>query len=115
MPTQLVFDEPKAERPRRFVPVPSPVADTLKRHRPAQAAERLPAPVWAPLNEHLALVFATQIGSGTTHKTVRRIIEAHNVAHRIGHPVDEPQRVRAAAERHPPLCEETDGIQLQDG
>jgi integrase len=35
---QLVFDEPKTERSRRFLPLPSPVTETLKRHRAAQAA-----------------------------------------------------------------------------
>ena len=40
----LVFDEPKTDRSRRFVPLPSPVAETLKRHRAALAAERLAAP-----------------------------------------------------------------------
>jgi hypothetical protein len=62
---ELVFDEPKTERSRRFVPLPSPVADTLKRHRASQAAERLAAPVWAPWEEHPNLVFPTVIGTPT--------------------------------------------------
>jgi hypothetical protein len=49
---QLVFDEPKTERSRMFVPLPCPVADTLKRHRAAQAAERLAVIAWAPWDEH---------------------------------------------------------------
>jgi integrase len=60
---RLVFDEPKTERSRRFVPLPSPVADALKVHRSEQLAERLAAPVWMPWEEHPDLVFTTHIGT----------------------------------------------------
>jgi integrase len=54
---RLVFDEPKTGSSRRFVPLPSPPADALKRRRAAQAAERLAALAWAPWEEHPDLVF----------------------------------------------------------
>ena len=56
---QFVFDEPKTDRSRRFVPLPQPVVETLKHHRVSQTAERLAAPVWAPWEEHPDLVFTT--------------------------------------------------------
>jgi len=69
---RLVFDEPKTDRSRRFVPLPQPVADTLKRHRASQAAERLAAPVWAPWEEHPDLVFPTHIGTPTDPRNALR-------------------------------------------
>jgi hypothetical protein len=57
--------EPKTERSRRFVPIPSPVAAMLKRHRVSQAAERLAVPVWVPWENHPDLVFPTVIGTPT--------------------------------------------------
>ena len=69
---QLVFDEPKTERSRRFLPLPSPVTETLKRHRAAQAAERLAAAVWAPWQEHPDLVFPTHIGTPTYPRNALR-------------------------------------------
>ena len=55
----LVFDEPKTERSRRFVPLPSPVAETLRRHKATLAAERLAALAWTPWEGHEDLVFPT--------------------------------------------------------
>jgi len=57
---KLVFSQPKTEKSRRFVSLPSPVLETLRRHRISQAAERLAAPVWHPWPDHPDLVFSTQ-------------------------------------------------------
>jgi integrase len=62
----LVFDEPKTNRSRRFVPLPSPIAETLRRHRAAQAAERLAAVAWAPWVGHEDLVFRPTLGRPQT-------------------------------------------------
>jgi integrase len=72
---RLVFDEPKTERSRRFVPLPSPVTDTLKRQRVSQAAERLAAVVWAPWEGHEDLVFPTHIGTPTDPRNALRAFE----------------------------------------
>jgi integrase len=69
---ELAFDQPKTERSRRFVPLPSPVADTLKRHRIVQAAERLAVVAWAPWEEHPDLVFPTVIGTPTDPRNALR-------------------------------------------
>jgi integrase len=79
---QLMFDEPKTERSRRFVPLPSPVADVLKRHRAAQVAEQLAAPVWTPWDEHPDLVFPTQIGTPTDPRNALRAFDS--IAKRAG-------------------------------
>ena len=42
----LVFDEPKTDRSRPFVSLPSPVVETLSPHQTTLAAELLAAPVW---------------------------------------------------------------------
>jgi integrase len=68
----LVFDEPKTERSRRFVPLPSPVAAALKMHRSGQVAERLAALVWQPWEGHDDLVFPTQIGTPTDPRNALR-------------------------------------------
>jgi integrase len=60
---QLLFSQPKTEKSRRFVSLPEPVIETLRRHRVAQAAERLAAPVWHPWPDHDDLVFSTQFGT----------------------------------------------------
>jgi integrase len=78
----LVFDEPKTERSRRFVPLPSPVAEALKHHRAAQAAERLAAVVWAPWEEHPDLVFPTAIGTPTDPRNALRAFAG--IAERAG-------------------------------
>jgi integrase len=78
----LVFDEPKTERSRRFVPVPSPVAEALKHHRAARVAERLAAVVWAPWEGHPDLVFPTQIGTPTDPRNALRAFAG--IAERAG-------------------------------
>jgi hypothetical protein len=52
--------------------LPAPVADMLKRHRAAQAAERLAALVWAPWADHPDLVFPTLIGTPTDPRNALR-------------------------------------------
>ena len=59
----LVFDVPKTERSRRFVALPTPVVETLRKHRVTQAAERLAAIAWHPWPDHDDLVFSTQVGT----------------------------------------------------
>jgi integrase len=78
----LVFDEPKTERSRRFVPLPSPVAETLRRHKAALAAERLAALVWAPWEGHEDLVFPTRIGTPTDPRNALRAFDG--IARRAG-------------------------------
>jgi integrase len=60
---ELRFDEPKTERSRRFVALPAPVIEALRRHKTQQAAERLAAPVWVPWADHDDLVFPTHVGT----------------------------------------------------
>lgn len=60
---KLVFSQPKTEKSRRFVSLPAPVLETLRRHRVAQAAEQLAALVWHPWSDHPDLVFSTQFGT----------------------------------------------------
>jgi site-specific recombinase XerD len=64
------------------VPLPSPIVDMLKRHRAAQAAERLAAPVWAPWDEHPDLVFTTQIGTPMDPRNALRAFAS--IAERAG-------------------------------
>jgi integrase len=78
----LIFDEPKTEGSRRFVPLPSPVIDTLKRHRVAQAAERLAAAAWLPWPDHEDLVFPTHIGTPTDPRNALRAFDG--IAGRAG-------------------------------
>jgi integrase len=78
----LVFDEPKTERSRRFVPLPSPVAETLRRHKATLAAERLAAVAWAPWVGHEDLVFPTQIGTPTDPRNALRAFDG--IARRAG-------------------------------
>jgi integrase len=59
----LRFDEPKTERSRRFVALPAPVIEALRRHKTQQAAERLAATVWVPWAHHDDLVFPTHVGT----------------------------------------------------
>jgi integrase len=79
---ELVFDEPKTERSRRFVPLPSPVVALLKHHRAAQVAERLAALAWAPWEEHPDLVFPTVIGTPSDPRNTLRAFAA--IAQRAG-------------------------------
>jgi integrase len=79
---QLIFDEPKTERSRRFVPLPQPVAETLKRHRATQLAERLAALAWTPREGHEDLVFPTHIGTPTDPRNALRAFDS--IARRAG-------------------------------
>ena len=78
----LVFDEPKTERSRRFVSLPSPVAETLRRHKASLAAERLAAVAWVPWPDHEDLVFPTHIGTPTDPRNALRAFEG--IAGRAG-------------------------------
>ncbi|HEY6686648.1 MAG TPA: site-specific integrase [Propionibacteriaceae bacterium] len=78
----LAFDEPKTERSRRFVSLPSPVVETLRQHRVALAAERLAALVWQPWPEHDDLVFPTQIRTPTDPRNALRTFAS--IAERAG-------------------------------
>jgi integrase len=78
----LVFDEPKTERSRRFVALPSPVVDMLRHHRASLLAERLAAVVWAPWDGHEDLVFPTQIGTPTDPRNALRAFAS--IAERAG-------------------------------
>jgi integrase len=79
---QLIFGEPKTERSRRFVPLPQPVAETLKRHRATQLAERLAAHAWTPWEGHEDLVFPTHIGTPTDPRNALRAFDG--IARRAG-------------------------------
>jgi integrase len=69
---QLVFDEPKTERSRRFVSLPSPLVEMLRRHKATLAAARLAAPFWEPWTGHDDLVFPTQVGTPTEPRNAAR-------------------------------------------
>jgi integrase len=60
---KLIFDDPKTEGSRQFVPLPAPVVEVLRRHRTARAAEWLAAPVWQPWPDHDDLVLPTLVGT----------------------------------------------------
>jgi integrase len=78
----LIFDEPKTERSRRFVSLPSPVVETLRRHKAALAAERLAATAWVPWPDHEDLVFPTHIGTPTDPRNALRAFDG--IAGRAG-------------------------------
>jgi integrase len=59
---QLVFDEVK-NRKARFVSLPAPIVEVLRRHKAAMAAERLAAPIWQPWEGHEDLVFPSATGT----------------------------------------------------
>ena len=69
---RLVFDEPKTERSRRFVSLPSPAVETLSRHRSTLAADQLAAPVWMAWPGHDDLVFPTHVGTPTDPRNALR-------------------------------------------
>jgi integrase len=78
----LIFDEPKTERSRRFVPLPSPVAAALKSHRGRTAADRLASPAWVPWPDHEDLVFPTSVGTPIDPRNALRAFEV--IAKRAG-------------------------------
>lgn len=71
----LVFDEPKTERSRRFVSLPVPVVEILRRQKTALAAERLAAVAWVPWEGHEDLVFPTHVGTPTDPRNALRAFE----------------------------------------
>jgi integrase len=71
----LVFDEPKTSQSRRFVSLPSPVVETLRRHKASLAAERLAAVAWVPWPDHDDLVFPTHVGTPTDPRNALRAFE----------------------------------------
>jgi integrase len=79
---KLVFDEPKMERSRRFVSLPSPVVEVLRRHKASLAAERLAALAWAPWEGHEDLLFPTHLGTPTDPRNALRAFEG--IAGRAG-------------------------------
>lgn len=78
----LVFDEPKTERSRRFVSLPVPVVEILRRQKTALAAERLAAVAWVPWEGHEDLVFPTHVGTPTDPRNALRAFEG--IAERAG-------------------------------
>ena len=72
---RLLFDEPKTEHSRRFVSLPSPVVDVLRRHEASLAAEQLAAPAWLPWADHDDLVFPTHIGTPTDPSNALRAFD----------------------------------------
>jgi integrase len=79
---RLVFEVPKTERSRRFVALPLPVLETLRRHRVAQAAERLAALALQPWPDHDDLVFPTQVGTPIEPRNAARSFAS--IAQRAG-------------------------------
>jgi integrase len=91
----LMFDEPKTEKSRRFVSLPSPVVETLRRHKTALAAERLAAVAWVPWPDHDDLVFPTHIGTPTDPRNALRAFVG--VAGRAGLPETTLRTLRHSA------------------
>jgi integrase len=70
--TQLVFSEPKTERSRRTVPLSPAVVAMLRKHKTAQAAERLRA---GNLWTDSGLVFTTEMGAPVDPRNFLRVLE----------------------------------------
>ena len=69
----LVFSEPKTERSRRTVPLPPAVVAMLRKHKVAQAAEKLRAGnQW----RDSGLVFTNEFGAPTDPRNLLRVVEA---------------------------------------
>ena len=62
----LVYEEPKADRSRPTLALPSPLVDALRAHRTAQLEERMAA---GPLWQDNDLVFATRTGRPIERKS----------------------------------------------
>ena len=70
--TELEFSEPKTERSRRAVPLSAAVVAVLRKHKAAQAAERLRAgDQWT----ETGLVFTTEFGTPVDPRDFLRVIE----------------------------------------
>jgi integrase len=65
----------KTERSRRFVSLPSPVVEMLRRHKASLAAERLAALARVPWPDHEDLVFPTHIGTPADPRNALRAFE----------------------------------------
>lgn len=69
---QLVISAPKTERSRRTVPLSTAVVDLLRKHKAAQAAERLRAGnQW----QDSGLVFTTELGGPVDPRNLLRVVE----------------------------------------
>jgi integrase len=69
---KLVFSEPKTDRSRRTVPLSPAVVAMLRRHRKAQAAEKLRAGShW----RESGLVFTTEAGTAVDPRNLLRVVE----------------------------------------
>jgi integrase len=69
---QLVISAPKTERSRRTVPLSPAVIELLRKHRAAQAAERLRAGgQW----QDSGLVFTTELGGPVDPRNLLRVVE----------------------------------------
>ncbi|OBH15180.1 site-specific integrase [Mycobacterium sp. E3247] len=68
----LVISAPKTERSRRTVPLSRAVVDLLRKHRAAQAAERLRA---ANQWRDSGLVFTTELGRPVDPRNLLRVVE----------------------------------------
>ena len=69
---QLVISAPKTERSRRTVPLSPAVVELLRKHRAAQAAERLRAgDQW----QDSGLVFTTELGGPVDPRKLLRVVE----------------------------------------
>jgi integrase len=79
---ELVFDEPKTEKSRRFVSLPAPVVEILRKHKATMHRERLATRVWTPWSDHEDLVFPTKLGTPTEPRNALRSL--HRIAEHAG-------------------------------
>ena len=86
---RLTITEPKTDRARRTIPLSAAVVAMLKRHKAAQAAEKLKAgSQW----QDCGLVFTTELGGPVDPRNLLRVIEAPRGRRRRGR-----RRAHAAA------------------
>ena len=77
---KLIITEPKTERSRREVPLSAAVVAMLRKHKAAQAAERLAAgDQW----KNSGLVFTTELGAPVDPRNLLRVIEVAAKAAKI--------------------------------
>ena len=70
---RLTITEPKTDRARRTIPLSGAVVAMLKRHKAAQAAEKLKAGgQW----QDCGLVFTTELGAPVDPRNLLRVIES---------------------------------------
>ncbi|WP_249025795.1 tyrosine-type recombinase/integrase [Mycobacterium europaeum] len=77
---RLVITEPKSARSRRPVPLNPAVVSMLRRHKAAQAAERLRA---ANQWQNSGLVFTTELGGPVDPRNLLRVIEVASRAAKV--------------------------------